>query len=60
MTVDSDPDEDVESGVPLPDLMPAEGGVWMTVDSDADEDAESGVPGRDESPESRVRVEAGV
>jgi hypothetical protein len=58
--VDSDPDEDLESGVPLPDLMPAEGGVWMTVDSDVDEDAESGMPRLDESPDPEIRVGNGV
>jgi hypothetical protein len=32
----------------------------MIVESEPDEDDESGVPGRDESPESRERVEVGV
>jgi hypothetical protein len=63
--VESEPDEDTESGVPLPDLpleslLPTKGGVWMTVESDADEDVGVKVPLDEVLPESGVRVADGV
>ena len=61
MTVESDPDEDVEVGVASPvSSLPEEDGVRMTVDSDPDEAAEPGVPLSDPPSDSVPFVKDGV
>jgi hypothetical protein len=64
MTVDVDPDEDVELGVPGSDSSAESrsgeaGGVWTTMRPDPDEDVEVGVPLRDSPSDSVSLAEGG-